>query len=75
MISIKTSREIDNMKKAGEIVAMAHKKIEKAILPGITTLQLDRIAYEIITGAGRRLRSWDMRVVREMITRRAYVLP
>jgi methionyl aminopeptidase len=52
MISIKTSREIDNMRKAGEIVAMAHKKIEEAISPGITTLQLDRIAYEIITGSG-----------------------
>jgi len=33
MISIKTKKEIELMKKAGEIVALALKKVEEAINP------------------------------------------
>ena len=48
MITIKSRTEIELMKKAGEITAAAHKLIEDAIRPGITTLELDRIAEEFI---------------------------
>jgi len=52
MITIKSKREIEIMKKAGEIVALAHEKIKEAIAPGISTIELDRIAEECIIKAG-----------------------
>lgn len=48
MISIKSQREIELMKEAGRIVALAFKKIEEAIKPGISTYDLDKIAEETI---------------------------
>lgn len=48
MIIIKSKREIELMKAAGEIVAMVLLKMEEIITPGIMTLELDRIAEEII---------------------------
>jgi len=52
MIIIKSKSEIDLMRKAGEIVALAHEKIREAIKPGVTTLELDRIAEEVIRKHG-----------------------
>ncbi|HHW48519.1 MAG TPA: type I methionyl aminopeptidase [Clostridiaceae bacterium] len=52
MITIKSKSEIDLMRKAGEIVALAHEKIREAIKPGVTTLELDRIAEEVIRKHG-----------------------
>src|SRR6056297_2614756 len=49
MIICKTEREIDIMREAGRIVALAHKELKKHIKPGITTLELDQIAEDIIT--------------------------
>jgi len=48
MIIIKSQREIELMRKAGEITALALKEIEKHIKPGITTMELDKIAEEFI---------------------------
>lgn len=48
MIICKTEREIDIMRQAGRIVALTHKELQKHIKPGITTIQLDRIAEEVI---------------------------
>lgn len=48
MITIKNKDELDIMKKAGEIVAIAHEKIRENVSPGVTTLELDRIAEEVI---------------------------
>ncbi|MCR4432169.1 MAG: type I methionyl aminopeptidase [Tepidanaerobacteraceae bacterium] len=52
MIILKSRREIDIMKKAGKIVAMTLEKIQKAIRPGITTAELDRIAEDFIKSSG-----------------------
>ncbi len=52
MISIKSKKEIDKMKKAGEIVALAHNLIEENITPGISTLDLDRMVEELIIKNG-----------------------
>jgi len=50
MSIIKKSRyELKLMKKAGEIVALTHQEIKKAIKPGLTTKDLDKIAYQVIT--------------------------
>jgi len=42
MITIKSRKEIELMRKAGKIVAMAHQEIKQAIRPGISTGELDR---------------------------------
>ena len=49
MISIKSEREISLMKKAGNIVYKTHKYLENYIKPGITTKELDKLAYDFIT--------------------------
>ena len=46
MISIKSQRELQLMKEAGRIVGLVHKKMAEVVRPGISTLELDRIAEE-----------------------------
>ncbi len=48
MLTIKSKREIELMKKAGSIVELALENVLKAIKPGVSTLELDRIAYKTI---------------------------
>ena len=48
MITLKSSREIDLMREAGKIVALAHVAVEAAIKPGVTTKELDDIAEKVI---------------------------
>lgn len=49
MIIYKSQREIELMKEAGRIVALVHQKMAEVIKPGVTTNQLDKIAYDIIS--------------------------
>lgn len=48
MISIKSAREIELMKHAGKIVALAHQEVKKHIRPGVTTYELDQIVEKTI---------------------------
>ena len=48
-IKRKSRYEIKLMKHAGEVVALTHQAIKKAIRPGISTKELDKIAYDVIT--------------------------
>jgi methionyl aminopeptidase len=48
MIIIKSQREIELMRRAGEITALTLKEVERYIKPGITTMELDKIAEEFI---------------------------
>ncbi len=52
MITCKSPREIVYMKKAGEIVALAHQAAKEAIKPGLSTLELDAICEKTIIDAG-----------------------
>ena len=52
MITIKSPREIEFMKIAGEIVGNTHHYLEKYIKPGITTKELDHLAEEFIIKSG-----------------------
>ncbi|NLB80171.1 MAG: type I methionyl aminopeptidase [Clostridiaceae bacterium] len=52
MITIKSAKEIVKMQKAGEIVAFAHRAVADAICIGISTEELDRIAYNAIISKG-----------------------
>ena len=48
MITRKSKDEIKRMRHAGHIVALVHQEMKKVIEPGISTLELDDIAYRII---------------------------
>ncbi|MEX2549854.1 MAG: type I methionyl aminopeptidase [Nitriliruptoraceae bacterium] len=52
MIIKKSRSEIDRMAKAGAVVARAHEELIERLRPGMTTLDLDRIAEEVITRSG-----------------------
>jgi methionyl aminopeptidase len=52
MIVLKSKREIDLMKKAGEIVASCHKEIAKMIKPGTSTLEIDAFVENFIHEKG-----------------------
>ncbi|WP_445002344.1 type I methionyl aminopeptidase [Exiguobacterium alkaliphilum] len=52
MIITKTPREIAIMREAGQIVARTHQVLKQHIKPGITTLELDRIAEDYIRSQG-----------------------
>jgi len=52
MISIKSPKEIEYMRESGRIVALALEEIEKAIKPGITTYELDKIATDVLKKNG-----------------------
>lgn len=48
MIICKSDSEIQLMREAGHIVALAHEALKEAVQPGITTKELDSIAEKII---------------------------
>lgn len=52
MITIKSEREIEIMRKAGEMVSLTHKYLKNYIKPGITTKELDKLAEEYIRSMG-----------------------
>ena len=52
MVTIKSKREIELMREAGRIACLAQIEIEKAIRPGVSTLELDKIAETVIRANG-----------------------
>ncbi len=52
MISIKTPREIELLKIAGEITGSTHNYLKQFIKPGITTKELDKLAEDYIVQRG-----------------------
>lgn len=52
MITIKSQRELDSMKRAGEVVMRVHLRMRELVVPGVTTIELNRVAAEIIRQAG-----------------------
>ena len=50
----RTKDELAKMRKAGRVVAEMHAKTREAIKPGVTTMQLDKIAREVIERRGAR---------------------
>ena len=51
-ISIKSAREIEFMTEAGRILEIVHKEMEKALRPGMTTKDIDRLGEEVIRSYG-----------------------
>ena len=52
MVTIKSKREIELMREACRVAALAQQEIEKAIKPGISTFELDKIAENVIRSNG-----------------------
>ena len=52
MISIKSEREIELMREAGMMVSKTHKYLKPYIKAGITTRELDKLAYDYIKSMG-----------------------
>ena len=48
MITLRDKDEIEILRRAGEIVGETHHYLEKFIKPGITTKELDKLAYDFI---------------------------
>ena len=47
-VSIKSEREIELMRQAGKILAKVHEELGKAVKPGISTWEIDRLGEELI---------------------------
>ncbi|GGI05868.1 type I methionyl aminopeptidase [Egicoccus halophilus] len=52
MILKKTADDIAKMARAGAVVAKVHEELVAALRPGMSTLDLDRIAEKVVVGAG-----------------------
>lgn len=51
-IIYKNSRDIEKMREAGHIVSTALAAMREAVAPGVNTLELDRLAHEIVKRHG-----------------------
>ncbi|MBQ9155840.1 MAG: type I methionyl aminopeptidase [Eubacterium sp.] len=51
-ITIKNDEEIELMRKAGQILARVHADLAKELKEGMTTKEIDRLAYEMIFSYG-----------------------
>ena len=51
-ITIKSAREIELMTEAGRILEIVHEEMKKALHPGMSTKDIDRIGEEVIRSYG-----------------------
>lgn len=51
-VTIKSAREIELMREAGRLLAIVHDELGKALKPGMTTKEIDRLGEEIIRSFG-----------------------
>lgn len=52
MINLKTKEEIETMREGGRILANVLEKLKKAALPGAKTIEIDKLAQDLILAAG-----------------------
>ena len=51
-ISIKSQEEIELMREAGRILAITHEEMRKALAPGMSTYDIDKLGEEVIRSYG-----------------------
>jgi len=51
-VFVKTPREVDRMRRAGRVAALALREVGRAVRPGVTTAALDRVARKAIEALG-----------------------
>ena len=54
MVTIKTEAQIEKMRKAGKLLADLFDELSKMVKPGISTLELDKFAYDYIIKHGAK---------------------
>ena len=59
-VVLKSPADLERMRAAGAVVASVHERLRGLVQPGITTRELDAVAYEMIT------RGWRFTVVPEL---------
>lgn len=64
MIFLKTEEEIELLRESNLLVGMTLGEVAKHIRPGISTLELDKVAEEFIRHTGLFRGFWDMAVSR-----------
>ena len=52
MVSIKSEREIQLMREAGRILAAVLEELEKALKPGMSTMDVDKLGEHLIRNHG-----------------------
>jgi methionyl aminopeptidase len=52
VIAIKTEEQLEIMREAGKLLASVMHELEKEVRPGISTMQLDKLAEELVLQAG-----------------------
>lgn len=53
-ITLKNPAQLELMREAGRVVARVHQRIAELVAPGVTPLDLDAVAREVIAQAGAR---------------------
>ncbi len=48
----KTAQDLEKMRKSADLLGRTHAEVAKRVMPGITTLELDKIAFEFIKDNG-----------------------
>jgi len=54
MIPLKSEEDLKMLQRSGQILGRVMKGLEKIVNPGISTLQIDRLAEELIVGEGAK---------------------
>ena len=54
MITIKSAKQVEKMRASAKVTKGALELLEKHIKPGVTTAQLDKIAYDFIISQGAK---------------------
>lgn len=52
MVTIKSAREIELMRKSGRLLAQVHEELAKVIRPGISTKEIDTVCEKLIRDCG-----------------------
>ncbi len=53
-MSIESPKDLEGLRKAGRVVAMTLRELERSVRPGITTAELDEVARRVIERDGAR---------------------
>ena len=54
MVPLKSEEDLKMLQRAGQILSRVMRGLEKIVNPGISTLQIDRLAEELIVGEGAK---------------------
>lgn len=65
-ITVKSPREIELMAEAGRILSQVHQELGKALHPGMSTLDIDRLGEEIIRDTDVSLLSLIIMAIRHL---------